>query len=50
MRGADVAHAWLALQLAGFLAVTGAIVVLAGWPWALLFAGIAAVAVGEVKS
>ena len=45
-----MAHAWLALQLAGFLSVAAAIFVLAGWPWALLFAGVAAVAVGEVKS
>lgn len=45
-----MAHAWLVLQVAGFVAVSLAIFVLAGWPWALLFAGVAAVVVGEVKS
>ena len=45
-----MAHAWLALQVAGLLAVTAAVLVLAGWPWSLLFAGAAAVVVGEVKS
>lgn len=50
MRGADVAHAWLALQLVGLAAVAAAICVLAGWSWALLFAGIAAAGIAEVKS
>lgn len=45
-----MAHVWLALQIAGLLAVAAAIWVLVGWPWALLFAGAAAVVVGEVKS
>ena len=45
-----MAHAWLALQVAGLVAVAAAVWVLTGWPWALLFAGLAAVAVGEVKS
>jgi hypothetical protein len=50
VRGADVAHAWLALQIAGLLAVAAAVWVLAGWSWSLLFLGAAAVVVGEVKS
>jgi hypothetical protein len=45
-----VAHAWLALQIAGLLAVAASIWLLTDWPWALLFAGVAAVVVGEVKS
>lgn len=43
-------NVWLALQLAGLLAVVAALCLLTAWPWALLFAGAAAVVVGEVKS
>lgn len=43
-------NAWLAVQVVGLVTVAVAVALLAGWPWALLFAGVAAVLVGEVKS
>lgn len=37
----------VAVQVAGVVAVAVAVLVLAGWPWALLVAGVAAVVLPE---